>query len=287
MRLTLIPCLLIGCVLFSGCPEAQSSKNKSKKEENDKNIEANPALQKVGKFPRQVAESSGLARTTEANVFYTMGDAGNGPVIFKVKDTGELLDRIKLPVGNRDWESLSEDTNGNLYVADAGNNSNNRKDLVIYKLKPAAPSQVQSIKFSYPDQQDFPPKKKERNFDSEASLWHNGGLYLFTRDRGRERTSKVYLLPDEPGEYVAKKVAELSVDGQVTGADISPDGKKLVLVSGNKFFLFEGENMTEILKATPTEISIKGAGQTEGILFTDNNKLLISSEEGNVYTYTL
>src|SRR5690606_13775651 len=35
---------------------------------------------------------------------------------------------------NTDWEDLSQDTQGNIYIGDFGNNKNERKDLRILKL---------------------------------------------------------------------------------------------------------------------------------------------------------
>jgi sugar lactone lactonase YvrE len=35
---------------------------------------------------------------------------------------------------NIDWEDITKDKDGNLYVGDFGNNDNERKDLCIYKI---------------------------------------------------------------------------------------------------------------------------------------------------------
>ena len=245
------------------------------------------SLTKVGQMASEVKESSGLAPAGVPGTFYTHGDAGTGAVLFKINKEGKLLGKVKLPVPNKDWESLSYDNEGNILVCDCGNNDNNRKDLVVYRVNPASPDKVSEIKFSYPDQQDFPPKKKERNFDSEGSLWHNGQIYLFSRDRGRQQTSKVYTIPAEPGNHVATKVTELKIDGEVTSASLSPDGKTMALLTKESLLIYSGSGMADILKATPKIISTKGAGQTEGSEFIDNQNLLISTEEGVLYQYKL
>ncbi|MGP3631659.1 hypothetical protein, partial [Pseudomonas aeruginosa] len=125
------------------------------------------------------------------------------------------------------------------------------------------------------------------NFDCEASLWHAGKLYLFTKDRAQQSTSKVYTLPAQPGNQTAQLLTELTVDGEVTGADLSPDGRHLALMGKEKMYLFEGNDFAAALKATPKTVALKGAGQTEAVLFLDNNTLLIGTEQGSLYRYKL
>jgi hypothetical protein len=167
-----------------------------------------------------------------------------------------------------------------------GNNNNTRQDLVIHRLKPESPNQVGDIHLKYPDQKAFPPSTKDRNFDCEATLWHNGQIYLFTKDRAEETTSKVYTVPDQPGKYTAKLITKLAIPGQVTDAALSPNGRRLVLLARQEMFVLEGNSLADILKAKPQRISLAGAGQTEGAVFTDNKTLYISSEQGSLYEYT-
>ena len=246
-------------------------------------------LEKVGELAG-VPESSGLALTGQPGTFYTFGDDGNPPIIFQVDDTGKLLQTIRLPSAvNHDWESLSRDNRGHYFIADAGNNNSDRRNLTLYRFRPDAPDQVSSINFSYPDQKDFPPHKKARNFDCEASVWYDGQIYLFTKDRGQHETSKVYTVPDRPGTYVADLVAKLAISGQVTDASLSPNGRRLLLMGKEEMFLLEGANLPAILKNgnQAKRISLQDAGQTEGVVFTNDNTLYISTEQGSLYRYKL
>ncbi|MCR5887094.1 hypothetical protein LRS06_04740 [Hymenobacter sp. J193] len=245
-------------------------------------------MQRLGQLSGGVPESSGLARGPRPGTFYTHADAGNAPVLFEIDAQGKLLNSLKLSSAeNTDWESLAQDNSGNLFVTDAGNNDNSRRDLVIYRLNPSQPQQIGRISFAYADQSEFPPTKADRNFDCEASLWHNGQLYLFTKDRAQHSTSKVYTLPDQPGKHTAKLLSKLAINGEVTGADLSPDGRRLALLGREQLYLLEGNNLEEALKATPKVVSLNGAGQTEGVVFTDNATLMISTEQGTLYQYKL
>jgi hypothetical protein len=67
---------------------------------------------------------------------------------------------------------------------------------------------------------------------------------------------------------------------------MSPDGKKLMLLSVGKIHLFEVEGNNFFGSRMVTK-SLGKVGQTEGAVFTDNNTLMISSEKGDLYRYEL
>jgi hypothetical protein len=285
-------------LLSTACSQAQSDKTKDldtattekqkgKKGKKNKGEKTVAGLEKIATLDGTIRESSGLAHGGRAGTYYTHSDAGNPPILYLFDEQGKLLGERELPVTNVDWESLAEDNKGNVYVVDAGNNNNTRRDLTVYRVKPQESDKVDKISFSYSDQKEFPPAKEERNFDCEASLWHAGKLYLFTKDRAQQNTSKVYTLPDQPGEQTAQLLTKLAVEGEVTGADLSPDGRHLALMGREMLYLYEGNDLAGALKATVKTVSLKGAGQTEGVLFLDNNTLLISTEQGSLYRYKL
>ena len=244
-------------------------------------------LRTVGSVAGVVPESSGLAPAAPAGTYYSFGDNGNPPRLFHLNATGHLLGTVDVGAPNTDWESLSRDSRGNYYVGDCGNNKNERRDLAIYRFRPEHPGSVGAIRFVYPDQKAFPPAPEQRNFDVEASLWHDGKVWLFTKDRGQQRISKVYTVPDQPGRYTAKLVTSLAIPGQVTDAALRPDGHRLVLLARGELFVLDGNSWADVLKATPRQFSLAGAGQTEGAAFKDNQTLLLTTEQGAVYEYKL
>lgn len=244
-------------------------------------------LRRVGKLTDGILESSGLCPAPEAGTYFTFGDDGQQPTVWRVDGTGQQVGEFTLGAPNHDWESLSRDNSGNYYMGDCGNNNSDRQNLAILRFRPAQPSQVQKISFKYPDQSEFPPSKKERNFDCEASLWHDGQVYLFTKDRATQSTCKVYTVPETPGSYTAKLITKLAIPGQVTDATLSPDGHRLVLLARQELFILDGNSWADILKATPRHISLQGAGQTEGAAFKIQNTLLITTEQGDVYELDL
>jgi len=246
------------------------------------------ALQQIAKLPRQVNESSGIVALPQQAGYLTHNDAGNQPYLYSLSKEGKLLKTYQLNLKNTDWEDLTTDDHGYLYIADTGNNNNDRRDLAVYKLKLSEMNKPQAIHFTYEDQHKFPPAKKERNFDSEAIFWHGGNLYLISKDRGRGQTAKIYRLPDKPGRHQAKLVGKHQLKAQVTGAAISPDGEKVALLSEEVLHLYTNYPSPETYyQGQYQKIKLSGAGQTEGITFEDAQNLIITSEGGHLYRYRL
>jgi hypothetical protein len=265
---------------------AQTPKGKKGKKgghKKDKKADLPAGLRQVGTLTDGILESSGLCAAPEAGTYFTFGDDGQQPFVYRVDGTGQQVGQFTLGAPNHDWESLSRDNSGNYYMGDCGNNNNDRRNLAILRFRPAQPEKVAKINFKYPDQTAFPPSKSERNFDCEASFWHAGQVYLFTKDRAQATTCKVYTVPEAPGTYTAKLITKLAIPGQVTDATLSPSGHRLVLLARQELFMLDGNSWEEILKATPRQLSLKGAGQTEGAAFKDEHTLLITTEEGKVY----
>lgn len=249
-----------------------------------------PGLQKVGQMPRQVDESSGIETTGEAGVLLTHNDAGGKAALYKINEQGKLLETITIPgAKNSDWEDLTRDPNGYLYIGDFGNNENKRQNLRIYKVRLKDMGQAEEIRFRYEDQQAFPPPKDAQNFDCEAFFWHNGKLYLITKDRGSKSAANMYEVPDQPGEHVARKVDAFETNDKITSAAISPDGQRLVLLSNKKLHLFDlsASKKPGFFDGGKTTVSIKETGQAEGVVFLDEQNLLITDEEGGIYRYGL
>lgn len=242
---------------------------------------------KTGTLPEKIQESSGLEETGKEGLYYTHNDAGNDAVLFKVNAKGQVLASLRVAgAENIDWEDITRDKEGNIYIADTGDNDNERKKLTIYKLAQGDPENVSQITFSYSDRQEGKNGKERPAYDCEAIFWHHSRLYLVTKDREKGKEARIYELPDTPGEQEATPVAHYPVQAAITAADISPDGKTMMLLSVGKVHLFQvaGNNFFGSKMVTK---SLGKVGQTEGAVFTDNHSLAISSEKGGLYRYKL
>lgn len=209
----------------------------------------------------RLTEPSGLTAGQQPGVFWTHNDSGDGPVLYAVTIDGRLLGRYRVDgAGAEDWEAVTADGQGRLYVGDIGNNANDRRDLVVYRVaEPAVPldgavaegtlTVERAIRFHYPDQTEFPPKA--RNYDAEALFWDpragEGALYLLSKHRGDMRTVLYRFDALEGAESIALSArgsVEVGGDpdrfgGMVTGADLSPDGRYLAVLTYHALFVFE------------------------------------------------
>lgn len=253
------------------------------------NSEAAPGkLVRLAKLPSVVSESSGVEFISEREAYVTHNDAGNKPHLYLVDRKGKLIETIKLQLPNVDWEDLARDSEGNIYIADTGNNNNKRKELAIYKLQLDKPDQIEAIRFTYEDQKDFPPSDKNMNYDVEAIFWQNGKIYLVSKDRGRKETAKVYELPDSEGRYKAKLLGSHKLGVPVTGAASSADGSTVALVSEGGLHIFRNvSDPATFYKGDYQKVNIKQAGQTEAVAFENKNTLVITSEDGGLFRYSL
>src|SRR5688572_15457111 len=261
----------------------------------NKTWETSPQVQRLGQLPSAVTESSGLEQADEADAYFTHNDHGTlgAPAsIFKVSETGKLLKTYQVTgAENQDWEDLTRDSNGNLYIADTGNNSGKREELRIFKVSATNPTQAQAISFSYADKPEKNNSKKGKKgkkqaaaYDSEAIFWAGGDLYLVTKDRNNSGEARLYRVPDSPGSHTATFVASKSINDKITSADLSPDGNKLALMSLGKIYLFKVSG-SNYFGSNPQVLNLGNVGQTEGLIFKDNNTIVFTNEGGEIYKY--
>lgn len=232
------------------------------------------------RMPKVLTETSGL-ELAPAGSFWTILDSGAPAKLYRIAATGQLLNSIALPLPNKDWEELARDRSGNLYIGDFGNNLSRRKDLKVYRFNPET-EQLDTIAFHWEGQENFRPDKQERNFDCEAFFWYQGQLHFFTKSWG-DKIVRHYTVPDQPGTYEAKLVEEVFVRGLVTAADISPDGRKLALLTYGKLYFFSISSTDAMLQQALGCVRIPWAGQSESVLFLQNNTLILGNETRKLF----
>lgn len=188
-----------------------------------------------GRFtlPAGIPEVSGLYIDTRDTVFWWHNDSGHGPLLYQTDARGQLLDTVRLPVPSKDWEDITAAPDGRIFIGDFGNNCHCRDDLRIY-LYNRHSGQVDSILFRYPDFPGQQPPLPQRNFDMEGFFFFQDSLHLFAKGalRGKNYTTKHYVLPASPGQYLAELRDTLVLPRRVvTAAAISPDGQQVALLA--------------------------------------------------------
>lgn len=248
------------------------------------------SLRKVIGLPSIVQETSGV-ETSNPLYIWTHNDSGGEPELYKIDTFGNLIKTLKITnAKNSDWEDMTSDGQS-YYIGDIGNNSNNRKDLKIYKItNPDAISGdtalAEIISFSYSNQTQFPPDNAHKNFDAEALMYFNNSLYIFTKNYTSPFTGYTYLykLPSSPGQYVATLLDSFKTGNGykeqwwVTAADMSPDNKKVALLSSDKIFVFTDFTRDSFFKGKVKTIDLGSFSQKEGFAFYTNTEFYITDE---------
>ncbi|UII34943.1 hypothetical protein LVD17_14115 [Fulvivirga ulvae] len=237
------------------------------------------ALCVIENFP----ESSGL-ETYQDSLLITHNDSGGQSALFVLNLNGNIIDTLYVAVGNRDWEDITQDDKGNYYIGDFGNNSNRRRNLVIYKYN-IVDKQASEIHFSYSDQEQFPPEKQQMNYDVEAMCWHAGKLHLFTKNRGKKLVNH-YILPDQPGEYRVSPEESLYLPNLITGADINRSGNLLALASYGRIYLFKISEDNTFFKGRYKALRFVRGAQMEGLVFVSDTDFVTSNETGKLFYFS-
>lgn len=255
-------------------------------------------------LPKKLKEVSGIALSKDKKTIWTIEDQGNKNRVYGLDRQGKLIaDVLVENAENTDWEEIITDATGNIYLGDFGNNDNQRKDLAILKIDLKDASQTttqvtQTTKFHYEGQTDFPPKKSNWLYDCEAFIEMDGNFYLFTKNRskGFDGTFLVFQVPNKEGDFEAKLIGTLKLDGKyadaaITSASINSTKDRIVLLNHKNIQVLTGFSANDFSKVKIQKIPLDHNSQKEGIVFLDDKTLLIADEKdketgGNVYKFS-
>ncbi len=238
----------------------------------------------------RVAESSGLvASRRHPGRLWTHNDSDQPAVLFCVEPDGGPCGGWTVDgATNVDWEDIAagpgpDPAEHYLYVGDIGDNLRSRGSVVVYRVpEPAVPDDataagggttapVTALRLRYDD----------GPHDAESLAVHpdTGAIYLIVKDVG---DSGVYRAG--AGEDTLTRVGTLGLGlfGLATGADISPDGRRVAVctpVSGFELTLDPGAEFDTIWDHPPAPVTLPGRPQGEAIAYRlDGDALLLTSE---------
>ncbi|MEV7398717.1 hypothetical protein [Aeromicrobium sp. NPDC092404] len=101
----------------------------------------------------RITESSGLAISVKHDdLAYTINDSGSAPIVFAVKiSTGAVVGATTLTGSEpADTEAIAIDGDGELWVADTGDNQERRTDIALYALPEPGPGDHSVAPTRYP-----------------------------------------------------------------------------------------------------------------------------------------
>jgi hypothetical protein len=288
--------LAISCI-FSGCSSPASGNSvaaKSRHYDKPRNLGniADPSI----------VESSGLAASKcQPNVLWTHNDSGDDAFIYALTPAGASLGTWRVPgAENIDWEDIAEYKDGAgkcfIYIGEIGDNDAKRAEHLIYRVREpgastatsgstkAAPLQTEAaevLRFIYPD----------GPHDAETLMVHPKTADIYVVTKHKTGPAGVYRLHSEFGNsqpVQAEKIAPLSVPGipmgLLTGGDISPDGRRMIIcdyTAGYEYTLPEGtSNFDDIWKLEPEMVDIGDRRVGEAVCYSADGNTLYSTSEG-------
>ena len=290
--------LLIFSLISNACFSVASQDDKNTANKNSENSVSYSAPKIAGTIEnKKITESSGIAASPcQTHVLWTHNDSGDKPIIFAINTKGETLGEFRVKgAENYDWEDIAALKNKSgecfLYVGDIGNNTRVRGEFNIYRIKEPSVSDKNSsstetaekIKFSYPD----------FRHDSETLMVQpqTGDIYILSKRLSG--ASAVYKLKsgfDLNKTNTLEKITDFTVpavpNGFLTGGDISPDGKRVILC--DYFQAYEltlpesAKNFDDIWKQKPLKIELGERKQGEAVGYSaDGNSIFATSEKKN------
>lgn len=289
-------------LIFSACSPVSSSEKGNAVNSNKNLLIDYAAPQITGKFESaEITESSGIvASRCNQNAFWTHNDSGNQNLVYAFNIKGEHLGAWRVSGSkNKDWEAVATFQNSKgecfLYLGDIGNNARERAELTIYRVRepqiseankstnktnPETTETAEAIKINYPD----------TRHDAETLIVHpqTGDIYILTKRISG--AAGVYRLK---ADYAAnktntlEKIADFSVpavpNGFLTGGDITPDGKRVIIC--DYFNAYElklpekAKNFDEIWRQELTVVKLGERPQGEAICYASDGKSIIAASE--------
>lgn len=244
--------------------------------------------------PSLVTECSGLVQSLRyRGVFWALGDSGSGAVVVPITAGGSLAPGWNAPVRvegwkNYDWEDLALDGRGNLIIADVGNNNGRRKQLMLHFIREPKPGATsvrpdRTLRVHYADQDQASP-----DFDCEAVFCAGDRIFFLTKRRSDGRTVLYRLAGDSARRSnPLLRVSSFDIDGMVTAADVSPDGKLVAVLTYTSVWVFDYDRRTGDIFSGRVRRKPFFALQAEALAFDGNDSLVAANEQGQLFRLPL
>lgn len=234
--------------------------------------EAGPEVVSRMSDPR-ITESSGLAISVKHDdLAYTINDSGNEPIIFAIKvSTGAVVGTTTITENTPiDTEAIAIDGDGELWVADTGDNQERRTDVALYALPEPGTGDHSVAAERYPITYPGGPADVETlliNPRTGAKGVVTKGLF----------GGELLALPSKLAADRANEAKALGHDmpAMITDGSMSADGRYALLRSYSDAYLYDATTWKPI-RSAPTPAQAQG----ESIAFERSQKSYLIGSEG-------
>ncbi|HSG50338.1 MAG TPA: hypothetical protein VLA43_21100 [Longimicrobiales bacterium] len=246
-------------------------------------------------FPADLTEPSGVAVSLDhPGVLWTHNDAGS--TLFAVDADGNVLARFRVRPRLTDWEDLAlapcSGGGSCLYLADLGDNYEERSSLAILRLREPDPATADTLGPRRTNSDTlaadvFPVRLPDGPRDIEAMLVLPGTRILAVT-KGRNDGVTVYRYPGElrPDTVTLEEVQRLTpgpriLPRQVTGGSVSPDRGLVALrtYESVRFYTVDADTIVALDDGTVSLRTLQEA-QGEGVGLGMGGSMFLVSEAG-------
>lgn len=269
----------------SAAPFVQGSQKEQPQKEQAASCKASGSLMRM----RDLPEASGLAvsKVTPGRL-WAHNDSGK-PELLALDAKGQVAGRV--PVSGaavEDWEAIASGPCGStscLYVADIGDNSAKRRNIVVYRIpepsKVPGTAQVDAVyRATYPD----------GAHDAEALLVApDGGLYIVTK--GDTGHVALYRFPRELQAGTTMRLERIGSpmsnrspkqDARITDGAISSDGEWVVLRTQDALMFYRAADFLkgQFQDVRRADLKSLGEPQGEGVALGAGDTVYVAGEGG-------
>lgn len=231
---------------------------------------------------------------TQPGVLWTHNDSGDTARVFAITTSGRLRAELSIPgAENVDWEDIAigraAGGGGALFIADIGDNAETRPEVVVYSVPEVRLKPGSAIHGATAPAQRFALRYPDGAHDAEALLVDpsSGALVIVTKDF--DGAARVYTTRqrDQNATVTLRRTGTMSLGpGEaITAADVSADGRTVVLRSYDRAYVFQrhgGESLARTLRRHPcvAGADLIAEGQGEAIALTPDGRAFYTVPEG-------
>ena len=244
-----------------------------------------------------IGESSGLAASRRnPGLLWTHNDSDDAPLLYCFDLKGASCGTWRVTGAEAfDWEDMAAGPGPRagepyLYVGDIGDNIDQRSEIVVYRTpepeapttpSPAATAPAEALRLRYPD----------GPHNAEALLVHptTGDVYVVTKDAQAAGVYKA-TAPLQPSRVATlARVGTIRLGSgtrgleQVTGGDISPDGRRVAVSTYSQGYELElpqdAAAFDDIWGRAPVPVALGQRIQGESVAYRLDGRALLTTSE--------
>jgi hypothetical protein len=248
-----------------------------------------------------IDESSGLAASRRnPGLLWTHNDSGDEPLVYCVDLKGAPCGVWRVTGADAwDWEDMAAGPGPRpgepyLYLGDIGDNLDQRSEIIVYRIPepaagagpvttkaaPAASAPAEALKLRYPD--------GPHNAEALAVHPTTGDVYVVSKDAQAARVYKAAAPLDGSKVATMTQVGTIRLGAgsrgleQITGADISSDGRRVAMSSYAQGYELEAPAagpFDDVWSQPPAPIALGPRLQGEAIAYRLDGKALLTTSE--------